>query len=308
MSKGKERVGLIGLGAVGGHYRDHLLGSYGELVVFDLDAEAMRSAEAAGARPADDLGRLARLCDVVVVSLPHPLAVREALGAPGGLLAEVAPGTVILDTSTVSPEVNREMHDLASLRGAHYLDAPVSGGEPLEGGDDGARAGSMTFMVGGSEEGYELAKPVMSVLGAHWYHLGASGSGTVVKLISNLCSGAYMQVFSEALALGEACGFGLDRLLEVFEHTDAKCFMLTDYVQPRIRRGDVSPGFAVDLQLKDHRLAADLAESVGVDLPMNAAAIALWEAMQSDGRGGRDIADSVSFAAGSGGNAEPGPG
>lgn len=304
MSKRKERVGLIGLGAVGGHYRDHLLGSYGELVVFDLDAEAMRSAEATGAHPADDPRELARLCDVVVVSLPHPLAVREALGAPGGLLGEVAPGTVILDTSTVSPDVNREMYGLANLRGAHYLDAPVSGGEPLEGGDDGARAGSMTFMVGGSDEGYELAKPVMSVLGAHWYHLGASGSGTVVKLISNLCSGAYMHVFAEAIALGEAYGFDLDRLLEVFEHTDAKCFMLTDYAQPRLRRGDVSPGFSVDLQLKDHRLAADLAGAVGVPLPMNAAATKIWEAMQSDRRGDRDITDSVSFAARSAG---PGP-
>lgn len=296
MNQLPERVGLLGLGAIGTHYRSRLLRAYSDLVVFDQDEEARNIAGEAGAQIATDLADLASKCDVIVVSLPNPPAVLDALGSSDGLLSHASAGTVILDTSTVSPEVSRRMFALASERGAHYLDAPVSGGEPLQGGVDGARSASMTFMVGGGSVGFELAKPVMSVLGKFWFHLGEAGSGTIVKLISNLCSGVYMHVVAEAFALGEAHGFSIEQLVEVFEHTDAKCFMMTDYILPRLERSELSPGFSVELQLKDHRLAGELGHAARVPLPMNGAAMQLWEAMRAQGRGNNDITDSVIFA------------
>jgi 3-hydroxyisobutyrate dehydrogenase-like beta-hydroxyacid dehydrogenase len=295
---GTERldIGLLGLGAIGQHYRDHLLKRFGALHVYDRDPTAMDGARDAGARPVDSAAALGAACDIVVVSLPNPDAVRDALAGPEGLLGGIRPGSVILDTSTVSPETNREMDALARERSAYYLDAPVSGAEPLQGGEDGARAASLTFMCGGDEEGYTRAAPVMDALGAHRFHLGPAGSGSTVKLISNLCSGIYVQVVAEAFALGAACGFDVERLVEVFRLTDAKCYMMTDYVLPRLRRGALDPGFTVELQLKDHRLANELGETHGVALPMNAAATRLWEAMAAGGEGRRDITAAIPFA------------
>lgn len=295
MDRAQLDIGLLGLGAVGQHYRDHLLEAFGALLVFDRDPAAMDRARVAGARAAESAAALGAACDVVVVALPNPDAVRHALAGAEGLLQHLRPSAVILDTSTVSPETSREMDALARERNARYLDAPVSGGEPLQGGDDGARAGTLTFMVGGDEEAYARAAPVMDALGAHRFHLGPAGSGTIVKLISNLCSGIYVQVVAEAFALGAACGFDVERLVEVFELTDAKCYMMTDYVLPRLRRGTFQPGFSVELQLKDHRLAAELGHAHAVPLPMNAVATQLWELMRARGEAGRDISAAIPF-------------
>jgi 3-hydroxyisobutyrate dehydrogenase-like beta-hydroxyacid dehydrogenase len=298
MDTERLEIGLLGLGAIGQHYRDHLLKAFDGLLVYDRDPAAIDRAREVGARAAESAAALGAACDIVVVSLPNPGAVRDALAGAHGLLQGVRPGAVILDTSTVSPETNREMDALARERGAHYLDGPVSGAEPLQGGEDGARAGTLTFMVGGDEEGYARAAPVMDALGAHRFHLGPAGSGSTVKLISNLCSGIYVQVVAEAFALGAACGFDVERLVEVFQLTDAKCYMMTDYVLPRLRRGALDPGFTVELQLKDHRLASELGEAHGVALPMNTAATRLWEEMAASGEGRRDITAAVPFASG----------
>jgi 3-hydroxyisobutyrate dehydrogenase-like beta-hydroxyacid dehydrogenase len=178
-----------------------------------------------------------------------------------------------------------------------YLDAPVSGGEPFQTGVDGARAASMTFMVGGDAAAFARAQPVMEALGRVWLHLGPSGSGSAVKLISNLCAGIHALVAAEAFTLGAACGFAPERLLEVFAHTDAKSFFMTDYVGPRVARGDVAPGFTVELQLKDHRLAAELGHEQRVPLPFNALAIDAWERLRAQGRGANDVTDAVFFSA-----------
>jgi 3-hydroxyisobutyrate dehydrogenase-like beta-hydroxyacid dehydrogenase len=155
----------------------------------------------------------------------------------------------------------------------------------------------MTFMVGGDADAFARARPVMEALGRVWMHLGPPGSGSTVKLISNLCAGIHALVAAEAFALGAACGFSSERLLEVFAHTDAKSFFMTDYVGPRVARGDVTPGFTVELQLKDHRLAADLGHEQRVPLPFNGLAIDAWERLRAQGRGANDVTDAVFFSA-----------
>jgi 3-hydroxyisobutyrate dehydrogenase-like beta-hydroxyacid dehydrogenase len=286
-------VGILGLGAIGQIYCGHLHGAFPGLRAFDLDRERI---DRSGAVPVGSARELGAACELVVVSLPDPAAVRAALGGVEGLLEGARSGSVVVDTSTISPATSREMYELARERGVGYLDAPVSGGEPYATGVDGARAGSMTFMVGGDAEDFERARPVMEALGRHFFHLGPSGSGSAVKLISNLCSGIHTLVAAEAFALGAACGFGPERLAEVFQHTDAKSFFMTDYLMPRVARGDVSPGFTVDLQLKDHRLAAELGHEQRVPLPFNALAAQMWELLRARGRGGNDVTDAIFFA------------
>ena len=291
-------VGLLGLGALGTIFAGHLARAHPGLRVFDLDAEKVaRAVTDHGAVATTSARRLAEGCDVVVVSLPNPVAVQAALTGPDGLLEGTRHGAVVLDTSTISPDASRAMHAAAAERGVAYLDAPVSGGEPFQTGVDGAHAATMTFMVGGEAEAFERARSVMDVLGEFAFLLGPSGAGSTVKLISNLCSGIHALVAAEAFTLGAACGFEPARLLEVFAHTDAKSFFMTDYVAPRIARGDGSPGFTVELQLKDHRLAAELGHEQRVPLAFNALAIEAWERMRAQGRGGNDVTDAVFFSA-----------
>jgi 3-hydroxyisobutyrate dehydrogenase-like beta-hydroxyacid dehydrogenase len=290
-------VGLLGLGALGEIFCGHLVRAFPGLRVFDLDAAKVARAVEHGAVATASARELGAACDVVVVSLPDPAAVRAALTGADGLLVEARAGAVVLDTSTISPQASREMHAVAAQRGVSYLDAPVSGGEPFQTGVDGARAASMTFMVGGDADAFARARPVMEALGRVWMHLGPPGSGSTVKLISNLCAGIHALVAAEAFALGAACGFSSERLLEVFAHTDAKSFFMTDYVGPRVARGDVTPGFTVELQLKDHRLAADLGHEQRVPLPFNGLAIDAWERLRAQGRGANDVTDAVFFSA-----------
>ena len=140
----------------------------------------------------------------------------------------------------------------------------MSGGAPGGAGTDGARAATISFMVGGDADAFERAKPTLAILGKRWFYLGPSGTGSTVKLISNLMAGLHNLVASEAFVLGAAAGIEPETLLEVFDGTDAKSFWLTDYFAPRVRRRDFEPGFSVDLQYKDHRLASDLGRQLGV--------------------------------------------
>lgn len=297
MDEARPRVGLIGLGAIGEHYRDNLLKAFPDLLVYDRDEQKVAAGVECGATASGSAAELGATCDLIMASLPNPPAVRAALAGDDGLLTNVRPNTVIVDTSTVSPETSKEMYAVAKKRGAYYLDAPVSGGQPNEAGVEGARAGTMTFMVGGDPEGYERARPAFEALGRHSFLLGPSGSGTIVKLISNLCSGTYLHVAAEAFALGQACGFTVEQLIEVFEQTDAKCYIMTDYLVPRLLRRDIEPGFTVELQLKDHRLAAELGHERQVPLPFNGLAIQMWELLRAQGRGQNDIVDGSLFAA-----------
>ena len=290
-------VGLLGLGALGEIFCGHLVRAFPGLRVFDLDATKVARAAAHGATATASARELGAGCDLVVVSLPHPAAVAAALTGADGLLEGTRAGAVVLDTSTISPPAGRALHAAAAARGVAYLDAPVSGGEPFQTGVDGARAATMTFMVGGDADAFERARPVMEALGRFSFLLGPPGSGSTVKLISNLCSGIHALVAAEAFTLGAACGFSPERLLEVFEHTDAKSFFMTDYVAPRVARGDVAPGFTIELQLKDHRLAAELGHDQRVPLPLNAMAIDAWERLRAQGRGANDVTDAVFFSA-----------
>jgi 3-hydroxyisobutyrate dehydrogenase-like beta-hydroxyacid dehydrogenase len=292
-----ESVGLLGVGSIGQHYCSNLLRAFGDVMVYDEDRGRLDIATEQGATAAETPQELGERCEFVVASLPDPAAVLQAMTGESGLISAMRPGSTIIDTSTVSPEVNRELYALAIRRDVGYLDAPVSGAEPMEAGAEGAKAASLTFMIGGDPEVFARAKPILRAIGKHYVFLGGPGSGTTVKLISNLCSGVYLLVAAEAFSLGAAYGFTVQQLIEVFQLTDAKSYIMTDYLVPRLLKADVTPGFTVDLQVKDHRLAEQLGHESAVPLPFNALAIQTWERLRAAGRGGNDITDSSIFIA-----------
>ncbi len=292
-------AGQVGLGTVGRIFAGHLVAAADELHVYDVDPAACEIVRAMGGRVSSSPAAVGDASDLVLVSLPDPPAAESALLGPGGLVAEGRPGIVVVDTSTVDPGTSRRVAAAAAARGIGYLDAPISGGEPMSGGVDGARRANVTFMVGGEATDLERARPLMNVLGAHVHHVGPAGSGTVVKLISNLCSGIYALVAAEAFAIGEAAGFTAAQLTAVFRDTDAKSFFMTDYLVPRLLAGALDPGFAIALQLKDHRLASELAGSLGVEAPLNDLAVAAYERMCDAGLARRDVTAAIPFASSS---------
>jgi 3-hydroxyisobutyrate dehydrogenase-like beta-hydroxyacid dehydrogenase len=236
--------------------------------------------------------------DAVLVSLPHPDADRAVLLGDRGAFAAARPGTLFVDTSTIDPPTARELYAAAVAAGLDYVEAPISGGEPLSAGMDGARKGNVTFMAGGDEPAFRRAETLFALLGAHWFHLGPAGTGATVKLVSNHLSGLYNLLGAEAFAVARAAGVEWDVLFRVFRHTDASSYWLFNYFEPRIRRGDFEPGFSVDLQHKDHRLFGELAASHAVPAPFNELALDAYGRLRAAGRGGRDVVDAIHLALG----------
>lgn len=291
------RLGLVGLGMVGQHFAHHLLRANRQLVVYDLNRSHMKTALRGRATAARNAREVAAKSQTIVLSLPSPGAVRSTMLGPKGILAGIRRGTVIIDASTIDPASCIAMHKAAADQGAHYLDTPLSGGEPGGGGTDGAEAGTISFMVGGDRAVYDRVKPVLHSLGKHSFYLGSAGAGSTVKLISNHIAGLNNLVMIEGFVLGAAAGFSPETLMRVFGGTDAKSFMMTDYFAPRYRRNDFEPGFSVDLMHKDHKLAADLAQRHKVPLLFNQLGLEVYQMMRAGGDGRKDIIEALHFLA-----------
>lgn len=293
-----QDIGQIGLGAIGSIFTGHLLAAGKRLLVYDVDVERVRIAETRGARIGVSPAEVAGQVDVVVLSLPNPEADRASLLGENGVLSGAREGLLVIDFSTIDPWTARDLDTAAKARGVGYVEAPISGGEFGGAGTDGARAANVSFMVGGDADTFERAKPIMAILGKRFFHLGPAGRGSTVKLISNHIAGLHNLVAAEAFVLGAAAGIPPETLLEVFDGTDAKSFWLTEYFAPRIRRRDFDPGFSVDLQYKDHRLAEELGRALKVPLPLNAVAIQMYQMLRAQGLGSKDLVEAVNFLGG----------
>ena len=278
-------IGLIGLGNVGLQYAEHLLKASRSLTVYDRDPGKTVAIVDAGARAARSALEVAQASEAVVLALPDPQAVEAALLGADGVLAARGRRVLVIDASTVDPETSLLMHGQAKSAGHRYVDAPMSGGEPGGAGQAGARAGTVTFMVGGDPASVQRARPVLDVLGSHVIHVGSAGTGTLIKLISNLIAGLNMAVMAEGFVLAAAAGVSHETLLHVFRHTDAKSYTMFEEFAPHLRANDYTGGFPVELMHKDHGLAADLGRKYDVPLPFNRLAMEVYQACRSRGHG-----------------------
>ena len=292
-----RRIGQIGLGALGIHFARRLHAWAGHLRVLDLDAGKMRAARGFGATTARSARDLAARSDIVLLSLPDPDAVRAVMLGAQGVLAGARPGALVIDTSTLDPWTSEAMHAAAAEKKVGYLDAPVSSGEPGFAGAEAAKAGNFTFLVGGRKADFKAARPVMEALGSRIHHLGPSGSGSVMKLVSNHIAGITTWAVAEGLALSAGCGVPASEAMEVLGGTVASSYVLEDDVRPRVEAGDFEPGFSTDLYHKDLRLAWELGQGVGVPLIFNQLAMEMFQFMRSQGRGGRSQIDCVNYMA-----------
>src|SRR4051812_18533594 len=276
-----ERVGFVGLGVMGKPMARNLMKAGHELVLFSRTRASVDEVAEGGGTAAGSPREVAERSDVTILMLPDSPQVQEVLDGDDGLLAGAREGSLVIDMSTISPVVTREIAEECGERGIGWVDAPVSGG------DVGAREATLSIMAGGSEEDYARAKPLFEALGKTIVHVGPVGTGQVVKACNQVVVALTIEAVSEALVLGSKAGVDPATIIEVLSGGMAANKVME--VRGRnFLEHDFTPGFRVDLHHKDLGIALQTAREYGVALPSTAAVEQMLQALRSNGRGDED--------------------
>ncbi len=290
-------IGFIGLGNMGGPMAANLIKAGHTVRGFDLVAESVKRAVAAGVTAADSAAAAAKGAEIVVTMLPAGRHVRQVL-VDDGALAAAEMGTLFIECSTVDVATARDMHAAAEEAGMAMVDAPVSGGTA------GAAAATLTFMVGGSDEAFARAEPVCATMGKAVIHAGGPGNGQAAKICNNMILGVTMIGVCEALVLAEALGLDHQKLYDISSKSSGSCWSLNTYcpvpgpVPASPANNDYKPGFTAEMMLKDLKLAQEAAQAGGAATPMGAAAAALYGLFVNSGRARTDFSGIIKMIRG----------
>jgi 3-hydroxyisobutyrate dehydrogenase len=291
-----QTIAFIGLGNMGGGMAANLLKNGYAVRAFDLSDDALMKAAEAGATRCGSAAEATAGADAVVTMLPagkHVEAVytNEVFGA-------AKPGALFLDCSTIDVATARRVIEAAVAKGFSMVDAPVSGGIAA------AAGGTLTFMVGGTDDAFAAAKPILSSMGKAVIHAGGAGNGQGAKICNNMLLGATMVATCEAFAMAQKLGLDPQTFYDISSVSSGQSWSMTSYC-PVPGVGPQSPsdngyqgGFAVGLMLKDLKLATEAAASVNASVPMGNAAEALYQMLANRGEGGRDFSLMIEMLAG----------
>ncbi len=283
------KIGFVGLGNMGGPMAANLVRAGHEVKVFDLSTEAVKAAVEIGATASTSLADVAGNVDAIVTVLPAGKHVLSVYDGAEGLLAHAAPGTLMIDSSTIEVDDARKAAALAKEKGMRAVDAPISGGVA------GATAGTLTFMVGGEADAFAAAEPILQAMGSNIIHAGDSGAGQAAKICNNMILGVSMIAVSEAFMLAKRLGVDAQKLFDISSKASGQCWSLTSYcpvpgpVPTSPANKDYQAGFAVDMMLKDLKLAQQASASANATTPMGALAESLYAMYSAGGNGGRDF-------------------
>lgn len=283
------QIAFIGLGHMGLPMARNLLNAGHTLSVFDLVASAVNELAAQGARAASSAADAVSAAEVVISMLPASRHVEGLYLGDAGLLSVIAPGSLVLECSTIAPEAARKVHQAAAARGIALLDAPVSGGTA------GAAAGTLTFMVGGDAATLERARPILANMSKNIFHAGPEGAGQVAKVCNNQLLAVHMIGTAEAMALGVANGLDPATLAEIMRQSSGGNWSLEKYnpwpgVMPNAPASkDYRDGFAAELMAKDLGLAQEAAQATASSTPMGALALQLYRLLLKQGQGKLDF-------------------
>jgi 3-hydroxyisobutyrate dehydrogenase len=286
-------IAFIGLGNMGAPMATNLLKSGHEVVGYDVNAAALKSLSEAGGRQSGSAASAAQAAEVVVTMLPAGEHVRGVYLGPGGLVAAMKARSgvrpLLIDCSTIDVESARAVAAGAEQAGIDMLDAPVSGGVA------GAAAGTLTFMVGGSDAAFARGERILRTMGKNIVHAGGPGAGQAAKICNNMILGISMIGVAEAFVLAGKLGLDTQKLFEVSSTSSGQCWSLTSYcpapgpVPSAPSNHDYAPGFASALMLKDLLLSQAAAEATGAATPLGAQAAALYQRLVEAGESGRDF-------------------
>jgi len=278
MPNDKKNMGFIGLGVMGSAMAGHLLAAGQRVEVYTRTKAKAESLLKAGASWAATPAALAKKCDLIFTMVGYPSDVEEIYFGEAGLIANARPGTLLIDTTTSSPELAARIYAAAVAKGLAALDAPVSGG------DTGAKNATLTIMVGGDEKVFESVKPILEILGKTVIRQGGPGMGQHTKMANQISIAANLMGAIESVTYARAAGLDPRKVLLSIGSGSAGSWQLNNMV-PRVLDGDFAPGFYVKHFLKDLRIALDAAKRMKINLPLLELAEALFEKLSAEGMG-----------------------
>jgi 3-hydroxyisobutyrate dehydrogenase len=288
------RIGFVGLGNMGWPMFQNLVKAGHSVKGFDIAPDAARKVATVGGQPAGSIGEACG-AEIIISMLPSGQQVKEVYLGTSGILEAAKRGTLLIDCSTIDIESARSVAAEARGRGFEMLDAPVSGGV------GGAQAGTLTFMVGGTDTAFAKAKPVLESMGTTIVHAGKSGNGQAAKICNNMIVGISMIAVSEAFVLAEKLGLDARKFFDVASKSSGQCWAMTTYcpvpgpVPTSPANRDYQAGFTAAMMLKDLNLARDAAQSVKAFSPLGAEAAQLYNSFVSSGRAATDFSGIVNF-------------
>src|SRR6478672_4844760 len=274
-------VAFIGLGIMGGPMAGHLVDAGFDVIGYNRTRPKIDELIRAGGKGADSIADAVRDADVVAVMVPDSPDVRQVLAGDNGVFESAKPGTLIIDFSSIRPDVTVELAEQAVARGFRLIDAPVSGGEA------GAINAALSIMVGGTAEDFADAQPILDVVGKTVVHVGPNGSGQTVKAANQLIVAANIQVLAEAVIFLEAYGVDTAAALKVLGGGLAGSKVLDQKGQKMLDRS-FDPGFRIDLHHKDLGIVTSAAREAGVIIPVGALLGQLMASAKAVGDGGLD--------------------
>lgn len=279
------KIAFIGLGIMGAPMAEHLLRAGHEVRGFTRSQQYERLVGAGGSGAAN-IAQAVHGAEVIAIMVPDSNDVRAVLSGPAGVFAHATKGALIIDFSSIRPDVAAELAVEAAEHGMRMLDAPVSGGEA------GAIAGTLSIMVGGDSEVFDAAKPILDIVGGTIVHVGPSGAGQTVKAANQLMVAVHIQALSEAMLFLEAHGVDLNAAIEVLSGGLAGSAVLTQKAE-KMRTREFSPGFRIKLHHKDMGIITSAAREAGLPIPAGSLVAQLIAAAHA--RGDSDLDHSALF-------------
>lgn len=290
-------IGFVGLGHMGNPIASNLLKAGYSVTVYDVSSEAVNTLVQKGATPAKNLVEIAKNADVIFTMLPAGDHVKAVCLGEQGLFANAKKNTLYLDSSSIEIATTKELHQHAEKQGIHMLDAPVSGGVA------GAEAATLTFMVGGDEQYFNRAKPILEKIGKKIIHAGPAGHGQAAKICNNLILGISMIAVCEGFNLAMKLDLDPKKFFEISSTASGQCWSMTSYcpvpglVEKSPANFNYKAGFTASMMLKDLHLAQRAAENKA-SIPLGAEAAELYSLFVNEGNGAIDFSGIMQMIAG----------
>ncbi|MCK9414352.1 MAG: 2-hydroxy-3-oxopropionate reductase [Prolixibacteraceae bacterium] len=283
-----KKIGFIGLGIMGKPMAKNLIKAGYSLVVYDIFDAAVEELNAAGAETASSPKDVAEKCETIITMLPNGPQVKEVVTGAGGILEASVIGRIVIDMSSISPIVSKEMYDECKKKGIRFMDAPVSGGEPK------AKDGTLAIMVGCDEDDFEQNVSLLKCMGSSVVRTGEIGSGNVTKLANQIIVALNIAAVSEAFTLATKAGVDPQCVFDAIKGGLAGSTVMNAKI-PMILERNFNPGFKIDLHIKDLANALDTAHSIGVPVPLTSVIMEIMQALRVDGKGQNDHGSVVQF-------------
>lgn len=275
------KIGFIGLGIMGKPMSENLLKAGYELVVFDINSKSMKEVVSIGAQEGKSSKDVAEQCEIIITMLPNSPHVKTAILAENGVLEGAKPGSIIVDMSSIAPQVSVNIAEVAAKKGVEMMDAPVSGGEPK------AIDGSLSIMVGGKKETFEKCYDILASMGKSIVLCGDIGAGNTTKLVNQIIVALNIAAMSEAFMLGEKAGVNVETIYKAIRGGLAGSTVL-DAKAPMVLDGNFEPGFKIGLHIKDLANALDTGHELGSPLPLTSQVMEILQLLNADGQGDSD--------------------